>query len=274
MPTPWVDVEKTKASLSAFFQENSKSINKFGTTVNQTFEAFVFATVVEWYKENGWTVEIVHPEEWKRKEARATKKPGLRLKFNTRGRPSGYSYARAIKAEKEVEIRHQLRVATAHYRPGDRPRANICLDVAVIEPNDCDAMTSDDHVESPTLVTFAEAKHMSAFAELVANFVGLVHELQPTRLSRVRSKKRPQPPSTHPAPFLYVSGIVYPTAQGIIRTIKRRRYDIDVYDQTSALVEGLQLELMPARKKKVTTTKNAKATPRLRLRRRRTTDEK
>lgn len=68
---------------------------------------------------------------------------------------------------------------------------------------------------------------MSAFAELIASFIGLVHELRPDRLKRIRIKTWTR--DKHLAPFLYVSGVMLNTAKGINETIENRKFDIDVY---------------------------------------------
>ena len=80
---------------------------------------------------------------------------------------------------------------------------------------------------------------MSAFAELLAGFIGVVHELQPQRLRRVRIKAAS--PLVHPAPFLFVSGKLWHTAEGILETIRRRKFDIDVFSRTKALCEAVAL---------------------------------
>ena len=48
------------------------------------------------------------------------------------------------------------------------------LDVAVIRDMDLEGFSTFDHVPNDQLLTFGEAKHMSAFAELVASFIGVV----------------------------------------------------------------------------------------------------
>ena len=71
-----------------------------------------------------------------------------------------------------------------------------------------------------------EVKHMNAFAELLANFIGLIHELTPARLKKIR--KRALNHSAIP-PFLYVSGLMNPTAKGLQGSIDIRKFDLDVY---------------------------------------------
>lgn len=53
---------------------------------------------------------------------------------------------------------------------------------------------------------------MSAFAELVANFIGLVHEIRLEYIDTIRPYIELQGVREHLAPFLYVSGNLNPTA--------------------------------------------------------------
>lgn len=235
MSDAWVEVDRLKARLGEFFEQRRAEFSTFGNTVNQTFEAFVFAQVLGWYKSKNWHVEIVNPYDPK------TKRRDFKLKFNTRGHPGGYSYAICSSPDGAdiVQVRHQLRVATRHYRHGTYPRANICLDVAVIRDVSVDGLDTDDHIANAQLVTFGEAKHMSAFAELVASFIGMVHELQPERLKRRRRVVANA--GEHPSPFLFVSGKFWVTAEGIINTIERRKMDVRVYNRLKSLSAAIAL---------------------------------
>jgi hypothetical protein len=44
------DQAKEKENLNNFFKNNNSLLNSFGSTVNQTFEAYVFANCIKWYK--------------------------------------------------------------------------------------------------------------------------------------------------------------------------------------------------------------------------------
>jgi hypothetical protein len=74
---------------------------------------------------------------------------------------------------------------------------------------------------------------MSAFAELIAGFIGLVHELQLARLSSVRKGQSQR--RWHIAPFLFVSGLLWSTARGVEFTIEHRKFDIDIYSSGKQL---------------------------------------
>lgn len=134
-----------------------------------------------------------------------------------------------------LQVRHGLRIATRSFAtsaPLGKP-ANVCLDVAVIVDQDLSSYDTNRAVDNDALLTFGEAKHMSAFAELITGFLGLVFEIMPERLSSLRPYVGPVRPRDHVAPFLYVSGFLYPTAQGLLDTIRFRGFDVDVFDHES-----------------------------------------
>lgn len=209
------DQAATKSSLKSFFSAHKPRLTSFGGTVNQTFEAFVFAASIKWYRRRRWNTSVVNP-----------KGGQFRLKFSTRGRPSNFSYVRCQRGKQSCQLRHQLRVTTAHSRVGQRFRANICCDLAVIKDINLDSYSTFDAIPNNQLITFAEAKHMSAFAELLASFLGVVHELQPARL---KARSRLSWKGNHPKSFLYVSGILYHTAKGILETIQSRKLNLAIY---------------------------------------------
>lgn len=228
MTERWVDANAIGLTLRRFFKDEKEELSKFGSTINQVFESFVLASLATRYEKNGWGLTVVNPES----QALSSIKE-LRLKFSTRGRPSAYTYFRCERSGEVVEIRHQLRVATRFHEDGQRPPSNIVLDVAVIVPSDLSAYDTDQAVPNELLITFGEAKHMSAFAELIASFLGVVHEMQPERLTSRRTTP------THPSPFLFVSGYLMRTARGLVQTVKKRQYDLEFYTQDTPLSAAL-----------------------------------
>jgi hypothetical protein len=239
MKAEWVDKDAVTGSLKKFFSDNQNELREFSDTVNQVFEAFVFTSVAKWYMNNGWDVKIINPNN----------STTVLLKFNTRGKPSNYSYAECKRENECVQIRHSLRVATKSNRLDQEYPANVVLDVSVIENVDLSQLKTDGCVENSCLKSFGEAKHMSAFAELVCNFIGLVNEMMPGKLVKIRPYIGPIQNPKHPAPFLYVSGFLYTTAKGVTDTIRYRGYDIDVYDNETGQVLGMKLSMKPIPKK-------------------------
>jgi hypothetical protein len=219
MPSFLFDQASVKTQLKDFFKTEKVTINNFGSTVNQTFEAKVFAEVIKWYRDNGWTVNIISPI--------IKGNPTFKLKFNTRGAPRNYSYARCSKDGRTCQIRHGLRVHTKSYDLRNNKSANIVCDIVIMEDINIDDFTSDTAISNDLLIAFGEVKHMSAYAELIASFIGLVHELKPEKLKKIRVRKWQRGDTI--SSFLYVSGLLYRTAEGLVETIKKRKYDIDIY---------------------------------------------
>jgi len=123
MANPWIETGKVQTRLAKFFSENKAEIQNFGSTVNQTFEAFVFASTVNWYVNHGWSIEFRNPQ---------SSSKFVKLKFNTRGQPKLYTYALCTKDNQKIQVRHGLRVATKHHRIELAYPANVVLDIAVI----------------------------------------------------------------------------------------------------------------------------------------------
>jgi hypothetical protein len=211
------DQKSAQIELNNFFSINGSSVKSFGSTVNQTFEAFVFASCIKWYKNEGWDVKIINPKKGRYKNK-------FQLKFNTRGAPVHYSYARCVKNNVIKQIHHGLRVNTKHSSYEiDNFKANICLDIAIIKETDITDFETDIAISNSQLLSFGEAKHMSAFAELIASFIGMVHELLPKCLEPTSNF------GDDVLPFLYVSGRLNPTAKGLYETIKNRNLKIKIY---------------------------------------------
>ena len=209
--------EIAKKNLNDFFVKNGSLLTSFGRTVNQTFEAYVFASCMKWYRNNGWTVSIINPKSGRHRDK-------FQLKFNTRGAPANYSYAKCTKDKVVKQIHHGLRVSTKYSSYGtDNFTANICLDIAIINEIDISEYKTDVAISNQQLLSFGETKHMSAFAELIAGFIGMVHEMMPDALN-----------SSHIIdddilPFLYVSGKLYTIARGIYETILDRGFKINIF---------------------------------------------
>jgi hypothetical protein len=159
-------------------------------------------------------------------------KKTFRLKFSTRGAPSKYSYAEITNNGQTVQLRHQLRISTSSHHASLQHNANICCDISIIKDNDLSAFTTDDALDNSQLISFGEVKHMSAFAELIASFIGLAYELTPANLAAIRV---PGYLSNHVSPFLYVSGLMNPTAKGIHETITNRQFNLDIYSHLNPM---------------------------------------
>ncbi len=234
MANEWIDQEKIREQLAQFFKYNYSELDTFGRTVNQTFEAFVFASVIRWYNKKGWKIHFQHPKNNMGK---------VHLKYTTMGRPDKYTYAIAIKGKEKIEIRHNIRIRSAHSN-SEYPVASFVIDVGVLKAGYASNLSTYDPVDNENLITFAEAKHMTAFAELISSFIGAVHELMPKKLKKYKPLKNTP---LHPSPFLFVSGFTNPSAAGVIKTITERGFRISICDRDSKDLHGLSLQKIPTK---------------------------
>ncbi len=231
----WFDQKIATDKLHQFFSHKKSKIDDFGKRVSQTFEAATFAQTIKWYEARGWNIDIINPP---------SNGGRFRLKYSTRGDAKNYTYVICFKHDANpstIQIRHQIRVETHHNIRRQRKKykqANIVCDVAILKNFDHNRITGNMHVSKQDLVSFGEAKHMDAYAELLAGFIGLVHELQPWRLSNDRSGKKEEY-KNHIRPFLNLSGFCHNTAEAIKETINRRKLDIDIFDLNNPLVEKM-----------------------------------
>jgi hypothetical protein len=105
-------------------------------------------------------------------------------------------------------------------------------------------MTRRGHtpLENSDLISFAEAKKLVVYPMLLAQFVGIVHEVTPKFLKR---DKKYRLGNDHLHPALITLGNLTPNARDIMRSFKRRKYKITVAEsfdiRLSAAARGLNL---------------------------------
>lgn len=163
-----VDLNNLVASLGAYLQQHRQTLSTAFSTYAQRFEAYCFMHEVQRLNSANLNPQLRNPGNGNR----------VVLKFNTRGKPSRYSFCEFSIRGETIELRHNLKVRSAHAGPLGlhNPEPGFYLDLSFIRAN---SIVADDWVEAHNLFTFAECKHMPAFPELIAGFLGMVHEVMP-----------------------------------------------------------------------------------------------
>lgn len=144
----------------------------------------------EHYTGNGWHVTVVNP----------SASPGaFVVKTRASGDPHKYSYCLLTKERRTLEIRMNLSVV------GGRDPGVYCVDVAVLAPGRVPKYARGQSQATPNrfLITFGEAKALPVYPMLLAQFIGIVHEIKPRFMSLV---SRAFGPYGHPPPTLIVLG--------------------------------------------------------------------
>ena len=122
------------------------------------------------------------------------------------------------------EIRHNVNIQSAHCK-----EIYTTPDIAVLKQNavelDHEFYNSKAiyyYIPNESLITFCEAKNLTAFPELLFNFIGIVNELKPQCMKNGKRYSE-----KHIAPSLLISGGANAHAEKIISNLQGR-YRINI----------------------------------------------
>jgi hypothetical protein len=185
--------------------------------------------VVQHYRAYGYKTSIQNP----------TGTREFRVKLSTRGHPADYSHVVCERGASVFELHSNLSVL------GGRDSGIYCVDVAVVNPGVVPTKKSkkgSDTLKNSDLISFAEAKKLVIYPMLLAQFVGIVHEIKPKFLRR---NKKYCLGDDHLHPALIALGNLTPNAKDILRSFDRRKYKIVVAEnfdiRLSAAARGIDL---------------------------------
>lgn len=168
--------------------------------------------VVQHYRAFGYNTIIQNP----------TGTQEFRVKLSTRGHPADYSHVVCERGASVFELHSNLSVF------GGRDSGVYCVDVAVVNSGVVPTKKSkkgSDILNNAELISFAEAKKLVIYPMLLAQFVGIVHEILPKFLKK---NKQYCLGDDHLHPALIALGNLTPNAKDILRSFHRRKYKIVV----------------------------------------------
>lgn len=168
--------------------------------------------VVQHYRAYGYETSIQNP----------TGTQEFRVKLSTRGHPADYSHVICERGNSVFELHSNLGVF------GGRDSGIYCVDVAIVKPGvvpEKKSKKGSEILKNNELISFAEAKKLVIYPMLLAQFVGIVHEIQPKFLRR---NKKYCLADDHLHPALIALGNLTPNATDILRSFNRRKYKIVV----------------------------------------------
>ena len=163
-----VDIEAVGKHIHAFLKKHSQALYKLSTNQSKTLELAVTVAVSEHYTSHGYSVSVNNP---------LSKPNRFVIKTSTRGYPWNFSVLHLERDGVEFEAHMNLLVRSAH------DEGRYCVDLGVVNqgvvPNAKPKVTWDC-VPNDQLVTFAEVKKLVVYPMLLAQFLGIVHEIKPT----------------------------------------------------------------------------------------------
>jgi hypothetical protein len=157
------------------------------------------------------------------------------VKRSSRGYPWNFSHYRAAKGGRVFEIHANLSVQSA-YRLDD---GYYVVDVAVVRSGAINARLGKKFVgvANAKLVTFIESKALVVYPMLLAQFIGIVHELLPGFLRRRR------PPGfkrdDHFDPTMVSLGYIHARSSPIRRAYEGRGFFVGILEESDEAIRQL-----------------------------------
>jgi len=183
--------------------------------------------VQEHYRAGGFDIQITNPHGSSQ----------FVVKTNAKGAPWNYSRICAVRGMHAVDIHMNLTVRGAH------DDGIYCVDVGITSPGSVPGGKGKSKwlcLENKHLRSFAEVKRLVVYPMLLAQFVGIVHEIKPRFL---------RPPTRngfgrgeHLPPTLIVLGHYSSNSGGIVRSYPKRNLQINVAENFDVRVAWARSE--------------------------------
>lgn len=218
-----MNVANLEKSIKRIIKDHAEAFRQIGSSQPKLLELAAVTGIAQHYKSNGYSVIVVNPKG----------KKSFSVKTSTRGFPWNFSRILVSNGDDSAELHMNLLVRSAH------DEGVYCVDVGVVKPayipsekpKETWTCLSNDH-----LLTFAETKKLVVYPMLLAQFLGIVHEIKPAFLS---SPCPLNPP--HLPPILIALGHFSGNAAAIVRGYASRCIHLTIaqnYDIRLARVRG------------------------------------
>jgi hypothetical protein len=209
-----MDVEAIKKHLGAFIRRHRSEFESMTSRETALLEMGALVMSAEHYRLAGYTVSPQNERSGR-----------FVVKLSSRGHPYNFSWFHCVRGADACEIHANLAVHGGH-----RDGAVYVVDVAVVHPDKTPkkkekkpwVALSNEH-----LITFAEVKKLVIYPMLLAQFIGIVHEIKPKALRRAGLSLDA---GSHFYPALVSVGYLQGTSRKILEGFKKRKYRISVVD--------------------------------------------
>lgn len=247
------DRQQLTRRVCDFLERHQTGIGDISPVLSNVFEAACFVLFARYYEEAGYVLRAENLLEGK-----------FRFRFSTAGLPWNFSYLAVVPAGAEAhadgaalfEIRHNQKVAGAWIdaQEEDEEPALFAVDIAVIDAGSLPDLPrgrrrgNQRHwAENHRLITLGEAKKLIAYPMLLAQFLGIVHELKPGFL-KVGRAKIPQRfwAEKHPPPTLFTSDHLTAGTERVLQSFEDRLLMLVVVDNVITSPEKLLLQKLRA----------------------------
>lgn len=144
------------------------------------------------------------------------------IKSSTRGEPSKYSRFVVTKGNYTCEIHMNLMVRSA------QDDGIYCVDLGIVPVEKVPTKTNKSWkcLENSDLITFVESKKLAIYPMLIAQFIGIVHEIKPIFLAEPLSDEFIS--QCHFPPSLASLGRFSGNSQSIVKAFPKRKRNISI----------------------------------------------
>lgn len=221
-----MNVEAIEKSIQGFIQKHKSSLYAVGLTQSKALELGATVGVSEHYRSNGYKVEIENPK---------SNPSGFVVKTSTRGNPWNFSRVHLERDGKRFELHMNLMVRSAH------DEGIYCVDVGIVKPDCVPRKKTKEKwlcVENECLISFSEVKKLVVYPMLLAQFIGIVHEIKPSFIGgRVPYGFKKQ---SHLAPNLISLGSFSGNSRKIVEALPRRKINIEICENFDVRIANLR----------------------------------
>jgi hypothetical protein len=225
-----VDVAKIQKALKSYMRRHKAAFAALAVRETALLEMGALVMASEHYRISGYRVAIEN-----------AKAGVFNIKLTSRGHPYNFSWFTCARDEIRCEIHSNLAVAGAH-----SDGAVYVVDVAVVESDvvpKTKPRKSWKCLANKDLITFIEVKKLVIYPMLLAQFVGIVHEIKPKFL---RGAKVTPSNRNHFNPSLISLGYLQGTSRNVVNGFSKRKYGITIVPSfdvhLSSLRRGAALE--------------------------------
>lgn len=212
-----IDVRAISGSLRGFVRSHNAEFQKLTKRQSQLLEVGAFLVAAKHYELTGYEVELKNP--------RGNR---MRVKLTTNGHPWNFSHFEIALDGKRFEIHTNLPVEDATQTPGARYVVDVAIATAGSVPAAHAGADEEKFValKNEHLVTFIEAKSLVVYPMLIAQFIGIVHELKPTFLKGDVPDEFEE--LRHFEPSLLSLGYLHNTCFNIVKGLDARKIRIGI----------------------------------------------
>jgi hypothetical protein len=216
-----MDLDNLQRSLTRLIAQHHVEFETLGRRETQALEVGALVLAVEHYRRAGYT-----------SRANNLSNNAFKMKLSSSGNSSNFSWYEVERDGRKYEIHANLPVASAT----DQDEGVYVVDVGITRSGAVPrAVRRGFRVDNDKLVSFIEAKKLVVYPMLLAQFVGIVHEIKPRFLGNA-----PKMASRgHFYPALVCLGYFTATSGNIVDGFVARKYRLNVVPTFDAYVSRL-----------------------------------